>query len=138
MSDSGYLIDTNVISELGRRRPHAAVRAYVESLAGSMVFVSVLTLGELRKGAEMTRRSDPRHAGRIDEWIAEVEREYAERTLDVDTATAGMWGRLSATRPRPVVDTLLAATAIVHDLTLVTRNTRDVADTGAAFVNPWE
>ena len=102
------------------------------------MFLSVLTLGELRKGAEMKRRTNERAAARIDAWIAEVETEYSERLLPVDRPTAEAWGRLMAMRPRQAVDALIAATAIVHDLTLVTRNTRDFADSGVALVNPWE
>lgn len=102
------------------------------------MFISVLTLGELRKGAEMKRRTDGRAAAHIDEWIVEVESAYAERMLPVDRPVAETWGRLMAMRPRQVVDALIAATAIVHDLTLVTRNTRDFVDTGVALVNPWE
>jgi hypothetical protein len=138
LSETGHLLDTNVVSEFGHRKPDPRVVEFVRSLDGASVFISVLTLGELRKGAEMKRRVDERAAARIDAWIAEVEDDYSERTLSVDRPIADVWGRLAAMRSRQAVDALIAATAIVHDLTLVTRNTRDFADTGVALVNPWE
>jgi predicted nucleic acid-binding protein len=110
----------------------------MESLHGDPVFISVLTLGELRKGAERKRREDARGGARLDAWIAEVEEEYSERILEVDRASAEIWGRLSSLRQRPVVDTLIAATALAHDLTLLTRNVRDFADTGVVIINPWQ
>jgi predicted nucleic acid-binding protein len=111
---------------------------FMKSLRGRSVFISVLTLGELRKGAERTRREDARGGARLDAWIEEVEEEYSEMILDVNQVVAEIWGRLSSLRPRPVVDALLAATALAHDLTLLTRNVRDFADTGVAIVNPWQ
>jgi predicted nucleic acid-binding protein len=100
-------------------------------------FLSVMTIGELRKGAAMRRRTDGEHAARIDTWIDFLEGRYVGRILPVDLEIADVWGKLSAVRPRPTIDTLLAATAIVHKLTLVTRNVADFADTGVALVNPW-
>ncbi len=98
----------------------------------------MLTIGELRKGAVLRRRTDAGHADRLDAWIASIEADYGPRILPVDLPAARLWGDLSADRPRPLVDALIAATAMVHKLTLVTRNTRDFADTGVALVNPWE
>ena len=97
----------------------------------------MLTLGELRKGVEARRRTDERAAAGLDEWIAEIEEVYADRLLPVDEAVADLWGRLSASRPRPVIDTLIAATALAHGMTLVTRNVADMNDTGVALINPW-
>ncbi len=138
MSEAGYLIDTNVVSEGRRKRGDPRVAAFMGSLEGRPVFISVLTLGELRKGAELRRRNDVAGAEALDQWIVEIETKYSERTLSVDRPVAEAWGRLAAVRSRQVVDTLIAATAMVHDLILVTRNTRDFADTGVALVNPWE
>jgi len=107
------------------------------SISEDETFLSVMTIGELRKGAAMRQRTDDRHAARIDTWIDSLEERYVQRILPIDLEIVDVWGRLSAARPRPIIDTLLAATAIVHKLTLVTRNISDFADTGAALVNPW-
>jgi len=131
------LLDTNVVSERWRKRPDAAVAEFLGRLPMATVHVSVLTIGEMRRGAELKRRTDFVAAERLTQWLSEIEREFDERILPVDAATADLWGRLSAQRPRPIVDTLIAATAIVHGMTLVTRNIDDVRDTGARLVNPW-
>lgn len=138
MSELGYLVDTNVVSEGRRKRGDPRVAAFMRGLHGEPVFISVLTLGELRKGAELRRRNDAPGAAALDRWIADVETEYSERTLPVDQPVADLWGRLAAIRSRPVIDGLIAATAMANELTLVTRNTRDFADIGVALVNPWE
>lgn len=137
MSEGGFLLDTNVVSEARRPRPDANVARFLLSIRERHVCLSVLTLGELRKGAEARRRTDVRAADSLDEWIAEIADVYADRLLVVDEAVADAWGRLSATRPRPVVDTLIAATALAHGMTLVTRNVADMNDTGVALINPW-
>ncbi|WP_244669531.1 type II toxin-antitoxin system VapC family toxin [Kaistia sp. 32K] len=111
--------------------------SFLVSIRERHVCLSVLTLGELRKGAETRRRTDVRAADSLDEWIAEIAEVYADRLLVVDEAVADVWGRLSAIRPRPVVDTLIAATALAHGMTLVTRNVADMNDTGVALINPW-
>jgi predicted nucleic acid-binding protein len=135
--EKGYLLDTNVVSETRRPRRDARVVAFLAGEAKVDSYLSVLTIGELRKGVEAKRRLDPAAAERIDAWIGRLEIQYADKTLPVDKPVADMWGRLMADRPRPIVDTMLAATALVHGLTLVTRNTRDVAGTGVNAINPW-
>ncbi len=136
-SDAGYLLDTNVVSETRRRIPDATVMLFLDALDSRQMYVSVLTLGELRKGAEARRRADPAAAERLSAWVETMETDFRDRVLPINSAIADLWGRLSARRPRPIVDTLIAATAAVRGLTLVTRNIRDVADTGVPFINPW-
>ena len=132
-----YLIDTNVVSELGRKRPSEAVLQFWRVNEPSSA-LSVLTFGELRKGAAAQSRKDEGSAAKLSMWIDRIEAAYTTRTLPVDLAIATIWGKLSGDRTRPTIDTLLAATAIHHGLTLVTRNTRDVEDTTVPLLNPWE
>jgi predicted nucleic acid-binding protein len=134
---TGYLLDTNILSETRRTRAEPRVLSFLSAADPARLFVSVLTLGELRKGIEIRHRSDAETAARLSAWAEALEASFADRVLAVDAAAAKLWGVLSADRPRPVIDTLLAATAIIHDLTLVTRNTADVAGTGVAVLNPW-
>jgi hypothetical protein len=100
--------------------------------------ISVLSLGEIARGTAALARRDPAASEVFARWLVELRRSYADRIIPVDAAIAETWGRLSAERPRAFVDTLLAATAIVHEMTLVTRNVRDVHDTGVTLLNPWE
>ena len=129
----GFLLDTNVISEPSKRRPSSSIVTFIDSTPAKMLYLSVLTFGELRKGAA---RKEP-HAADLIRLIDAVERRFAQRTLPVTREIAGLWGQLSARRTRPVIDTLLAATALAHNLTLVTRNIRDFSDTGVLLLNPW-
>jgi toxin FitB len=133
-----YLLDTNVLSETRRKLADERVIGFPPSAEPSVLFLSVLTLGELRKGVALKGRSDPAAAKALGSWVDGLEYSFADRILGVDAATAKLWGELSAQRPRPVVDTLLAATAVVHGLTLVTRNTVDVRDTGVTLLDPWK
>jgi predicted nucleic acid-binding protein len=134
---TGYLLDTNVISETRKTRADRSVIAFLNAADADSLFLSVLTLGELRKGVEAKRRTDVVTADRLRAWIDDIEITFADRVIPVDAATARRWGELSAAQSLPVIDTLIAATAIGHDLTLVTRNTRDVESTGVRFINPW-
>lgn len=135
---AGYLLDTNVISETRKLRADPRVTGFLEAANGERLFLSVLTLGELRKGVAARRRTDAGTADRLAVWVDEIERNFADRVLPVDAAAARLWGELSAARSLPVVDTLIAATAMTRGLTLVTRNTRDVAATGVAALDPWD
>ncbi|MGK9170647.1 type II toxin-antitoxin system VapC family toxin [Inquilinus limosus] len=134
---AGYLLDTNILSETRRTRAEPRVLSFLSAADPARLFVSVLSIGELRKGIEIRRRSDADMAARLGAWADALEASFVDRVLAVDATTAKLWGTLSADRPRPVIDTLLAATAIAHDLTLVTRNTGDVAGTGVTMLNPW-
>jgi toxin FitB len=135
----GYLLDTNVASE-GRKgdRTDSHVRAWFDSLGDEEIFLSVLALGQIRKGIEQARRRDPAKARALERWLSQLERTYSDHLLSITAAVADAWGRLSAIRPISSIDGLLAATALVHDLTFVTRNVSDVAHTGVNLVNPFE
>jgi hypothetical protein len=114
------------------------VISFLSSTEQSTLYISVLTLGELRKGVALKKRSDKDAAKKIAAWVDGLEFSFGDRILAIDAATASLWGELSAQRPRPVIDTLLAATAIVHELTLVTRNTADLQDIDLRLLNPWK
>jgi toxin FitB len=133
-----YLLDTNVLSETRRKQADPNVIAFLNSLDASSLYFSVLTLGELRKGVALKRQSDPDAAKQLAAWVDGLELSFADRIFGIDPAVARLWGELSAERPRPAIDTLLAATAAVHDLTFVTRNTRDVQDIKVKLLNPWQ
>lgn len=133
-----FLLDTNVISELRKGpRCNAGVSSWFEEVASEDLYLSVLTLGELRKGIENLRRRDAPAASALEAWLLEVESSHSERILPVDQAVADQWGRFSVPDPLPVLDGLLAATAHVHGLTLVTRNLKDVERTGVTCLNPF-
>jgi predicted nucleic acid-binding protein len=133
------LLDTNILSELRKgERAHPRVRAWFESVADSEIHLSVLVVGELRRGIERVRARDAKQATALERWLQRVTREHADRILPVDRRVAEQWGRFSADRNGSPVDVLMAATALVHELVLVTRNTRDVAWTGVACMNPFE
>ena len=134
---TGFLLDTNVISETRKTSADSGVMAFLAAADSARLFLSVLTLGELHKGVEAKRRTAPAAADQIAAWVDEIETTFADRVLPIDAATAKRWGELSAGRSLPVIDTLIAATAIGHDLILVTRNVRDVEPTGVALVDPW-
>lgn len=134
-----YLIDTHVISELRRKQPDANVVAWFECCAAQSLFLSVLTLGEIRKGIE--RLEDAKRRQILLEWLhVELPTFFLGRILSVDAPVADRWGRLQsdAGRPLPAIDGLLAATALQHDMTLVTRNVKDFNGLGLNLVNPWE
>jgi hypothetical protein len=132
-----YLLDTNVLSETRKKRADAGVIAFLQAAEASSLYVSVLTLGELRKGVAKKMREDESEAKRLADWVDGLEYSFADRILGIDAATARLWGDWSSERPRPVVDTLLAATAVLRGLTLVTRNIRDVRGLSVKLLNPW-
>jgi predicted nucleic acid-binding protein len=132
-----FLLDTNVVSELRKRSPDPNVLAWYEKVQGAQLFLSVLTLGEIRKGVERARRKDPAKAIALDRWLSRLESSYSDRVVPVDTATADAWGRLTAASQLPVIDGLLAATAAARNWTFVTRNTSDVERSGVRVLNPF-
>lgn len=134
----GYLVDTNVLSELRKKTrcdPHVSV--WLASVAPDELFVSVLSLGEIRRGIELVRNRDPASARALDQWLNGLEAHYADRLLPITAAIADRWGRLCLDQPLPVSDGLLAATGIEHKLTIVTRNTDDFARSGVNTLNPF-
>lgn len=133
-----YLLDTNVLSETRRKQADERVISFLTAADPSVLYLSVLTLGELRKGVALKKESDSDVAKKLGSWVDGLEFSFADRVLGIDAATARLWGELSAQRPRPVIDTLLAATAAVHGLTFVTRNTKDVQDINVKLLNPWK
>jgi hypothetical protein len=133
-----YLLDTNVLSETRKKKADAGVIAFLQAAEASTLYISVLTLGELRKGVAKKKREDAEMAKRLADWVDGLEYSFADRILSVDAATARLWGDWSSERPRPVVDTLLAATAVLHGLTLVTRNIRDVRGIAVKLLDPWK
>jgi predicted nucleic acid-binding protein len=134
-----YLLDTNVVSEIRKgARANGAVMQWISDVKEEDLHLSVLVVGELRQGVERLRTRDAASAERLDRWLRRLAEGYEGRILPVDESVAQVWGRLNVPDPLPAVDGLLAATALVHDLTLVTRNKRDVARTGARLLNPFE
>jgi predicted nucleic acid-binding protein len=133
------LLDTNVISELRKgERANARVAAWFAGVSDDEIHLSVLVIGEVRRGIELVRRRDARQATALERWLGRLARDHADRILPVDRRVAEEWGRLTALRPSSLVDSLLAATARVHGLMLVTRNVADVAWTGVPYLNPFE
>jgi predicted nucleic acid-binding protein len=133
-----YLLDTNIVSELRRKVPDEATLAWLETVSTHDLFLSVLTVGEIRQGIERLAVRDPGQAAILDEWSHRLVTDYADRIIPVSLEVAESWGLLNAGSPLPLVDGLLAATALVHNWTLVTRNTKDVERTGVRLLNPFE
>lgn len=138
-----YLIDTNVISELRRKQPDANVVAWVAARSTQSLFVSVLTLGEIRKGIETLGNNSADAARRqaLSDWLeVDLPMFFMGRILRVDLPVTQRWGHLQARarRPLPAIDSLLAATALQHNLSLVTRKARDFAGMGLNLINPWD
>lgn len=133
-----YLLDTNVLSELRRKSPNAGVVEWFTQRPASTLYLSVLTLGELRKGIEGLADTKRRMA--LTDWLeTDLQSFFAGRILGIDAQVADRWGRLvaAAGRPLPAIDSLLGATAAQHGLSLVTRNERDFAGLGLEVINPW-
>ena len=133
------LLDTNVLSELRRKTPDARVVRWFSQRPAGTLYLSVLTLGEIRKGIEML--ADQRRRLALMDWLdIELPAFFSGRVLDIDTAVADRWGRIvaHAGRPLPSIGSLLIATAAQHGMTLVSRNARDVEGLGAAVSSPWQ
>jgi toxin FitB len=135
---SGFLLDTNILSELRKRnRCDPRVREWFDAVAAEKLFVSVLVLGEIRQGIERIRLRDEPSARALEKWLGSIVIEFADRVLPVDEKVADQWGRLGLRQPGPVLDLLLAATALVHDLVVITRDETGFRDTGVQVLNPF-
>lgn len=133
-----YLLDTNVISEIRKReRAHPNVIRWVSQTPAEDIGTSVLVLAEIRRGIELKRRNDPLQAKSLDRWFSQMRTRLADRVLAIDETIAETWALLGIPSPLPLIDSLLAATAKVHGLTLVTRNTVDIESTGVALLDPF-
>lgn len=131
-----YLLDTDIVSDVQRRLPKPT--DWLASVDPASVNLSVITLGEIERGIIKLRKAEPERATRLDLWLRELRRDNADRILAVTEDVALAWGRITAGRTRGSADTLIAATALVHDLILVTRNTADFDDTGVTVLDPWD
>jgi predicted nucleic acid-binding protein len=136
-----YLIDTNVISETRKReRANSGVRAFFRQAAreGAALYLSALTVGELQRGVALIRhRGDTAQAALLEQWLVSVLEDFGRQVLPVDAEVARVWGQLRAPRPEHALDKFIAATALIHRLTIVTRNVADFRGTGTMVMNPF-
>lgn len=136
-----YLIDTNVVSEVRKgRSANPGVRAFFRRCTreGASLWLSVVTIGELRRGVDLIRhRGDGKQADRLEAWLGALVEEYRDSILPFDLDAAQVWGRLRVPHPENSLDKQIAATALLHDLTVVTRNVDDFAGTGVRLLNPF-
>jgi predicted nucleic acid-binding protein len=132
-----WLVDTNVLSELRKgERADPSIRAWFDGVPDDELFTSVLVLGEVRRGIESIRRRDPSAALALEQWLGRLSSGFEDRILPIDADVADRWGSLNVPDPVPTVDCLLAATALVHDMVLVTRNVKAVERTGVQVLDP--
>ena len=137
-----YLVDTNVVSEIRKKdRSNKGVRAFFRQAVKSDIglYLSVVTIGELRRGVEIVRhRGDVAQAAALEAWLTAVLNEFAQNILPVDEDIGQVWGRLRVPHPEHALDKLIAATGLIHDLTVVTRNVDDFSPTGVRVLNPFD
>lgn len=133
-----YLLDTNVLSELRKTQANQNIVDWVKSVKADTLYTSILVVGEIRRGIERLQKRDPRQATVYANWLESLKEDYAERILPIDIRVTETWGRMTSHDPLPIIDSLLAATAQVHQMTLVTRNISDVERTGVSLLNPFE
>jgi predicted nucleic acid-binding protein len=134
----GFLIDTNVLSELRKgSKMDTNVQNWFDTVPSDDIYLSTLVVGEVRHGIELLRRRDPKAAIRLETWLDEVQKDTGARILPVINEISEQWGRFGVPDPVSVIDGLMAATAMVHGHILVTRNVRDIEQTGVNFLNPF-
>lgn len=134
-----YLLDTNIISEVGKgQRGDAHVMAWWESSSDNSLFLSVLTLAEIQQGIFKIQRRNRSQASHLKSWLRGLNRIFANRLVSIDQKVAMLWAEIRNERTLPMVDSLLAASALAHDMTFVTRNTKDIHDCGVKFLNPFK
>lgn len=134
-----YLVDTNVVSELRKgTKAHPGVLRFLQGTNPDELYLSVQTIGELRRGVENIRlRRDPEQAAILEKWLDLLVRDYKDRLLDFDHDCAQVWGRIMAPSPQHAIDKQIAAIALIYDFAVVTRNINDFGDTGARLINPF-
>lgn len=136
-----YLVDTNVISEIRKQsKANRGVRNFFKQAVKKQarVYISVVTIGELRRGIELIRhRGDARQANQLEKWLNTIVTEYRDHILDINQDVAQLWGRLRVPHPENALDKQIAATALIYDLTVVTRNHKDFSSTGARWLDPF-
>lgn len=132
-----FLLDTVIVSELRKRQADRGVLGWVSVQQESQLYLSVVTLGEIERGIEKRRKADPVFADELAAWLESLVHLYADRILPVTPSVARRWGRLSAQIGHESADLLIAATALSHGLTVVTRNTAHFAPTGVGLINPF-
>ncbi len=135
---SGFLLDTNILAELRKREAgNAGVRQWFAEVADEHLYLSVLVIGEVRRGVELLRRRDPIAAAQLDAWLHRMKAQFGSRIVGIDSDICELWGSIGLQQPVPPIDGLLAATALFHDMVLVTRNVADIERTGVRYVNPF-
>ena len=133
-----FLLDTVIISEVRKKKPNTGVLRWISKRSDDQLYLSVVTLGEIERGIEKQRKADPGFADDLTAWLENLERLYADRILPINPAIARRWGRLSAQLGHDGADLLIAATALAHGLTVVTRNTSHFKSTGVSLVDPFK
>lgn len=133
-----FLLDTNVLSEVKRSRGDVRVKNWFAKADSGALFTSVMVVGEIRRGIELIRRRDASQIAGFETWLSQLQKEFGERVLRITQEIAEEWGRLNVPDPLPTIDALLVATARVHDLTIISRNIRDIGRGGARVLNPWQ
>ena len=132
-----FLLDTNVISETVKRRPHATAMAWLKRQRSNDLFLSAVTIGEIAFGIHTQRSADPVHAGALEDWLQDLIAQFSGRILPIDSGVALAWAKLTTKAKEQWSNHYIAATAAMHNLTVATRNVKDFAGLGIRLVNPF-